>query len=396
MRKLPNWLNSFIEYGKTGEAPEHVLFWCGASAIAGALGRKCWVDQENFLIFPNHYVVLVAPPGIISKTSTAKMATAILKKVEGVCFGPTVTTWQALLDYFEKGKSVVSYAPGHYQEVFSLTISSGELGNFVRPDDTEMMDILNTLWDCDDVEKATKKEGIRTLPNPFLNLIACTTPSWISGNFPAYMRDGGLVSRIIWVYADRKRKFVAYPQNGNDLLKSRLFEDLNDIAQMEGRFTLSADALAWGTSWYEKHCRELENADSRLAGWLARRQTHLHKLAMVLSAARSADRFVTAEDLKQANRALDTIRLSLPRVFDRIGKSEASNNSDRLADFIAHAGDRGVTPKEIFNYMHGDIPTRKGIEEAVQMLVQSGLIKATVRDGGQAFVSTVPPTETAD
>src|ERR1700676_1218383 len=122
MRKLGDWLDSFIEYGHSGEAPDNTLFWSGASAIAGALQRKVWIDQVNFKWVPNMSVVIVAPPGVVSKPSTAEMGNKLLKKVEGVCIGPNVTTWQALVSAFEPAQRLVEYAPGDVQETYSLTI----------------------------------------------------------------------------------------------------------------------------------------------------------------------------------------------------------------------------------------------------------------------------------
>lgn len=395
MRKLSDWLDSFVEYGQVSEAPNHILFWSGASAIAGALGRKVWIDQLTFRWFPNMYVVLVAPPGVIAKTTTADLAVKLLKKVDGVHFGPNVTTWQALVSSFEEAVRLVEYSPGESSETYSLSICSGELGNLISTDDRQMMDMLNTLWDCGAIDKATKGDGVEKLENPFLNLIACTTPSWISGNFPAYMIDGGLVSRIIWVYADTKRRYVAYPGNlpeeelhENKTQRRHLVDDLNTIGRLEGKFTLTPDALAWGTSWYERHCREHEKGkdDSRLGGFHARKPGHIHKLSMVLSAARGDSLIIQCSDLQRAEREVSSLESTLLQIFDRIGRSETSNVSDRLAEYIARAGSKGVEVQEAYNYIRPSLPKLKDYDEVWKGLVRSGVIKIAVVGGRQVLI----------
>jgi hypothetical protein len=388
MRKLDDWLEAFIEYGQNGEAPNHVLFWSGASAIAGALQRKCWVSQGDFWWFPNMYVVLVAPPGIIAKTTTTGTAMHMLRKVDGVIFGPSTTTWQALIECLGNAAVVTNYN-GESQETYSLTIHSGELGNLIRPEDNEMMDMLNTMWDCGSIEKATKAEGMRTIASPFLNLLACTTPSWISGNFPAYMLDGGLVSRIVWVYADEKRRLVAYPEGDTPErreLRRYLVDDLNTIGRMEGEFRLDADALLWGTAWYEAHNRQHAKGkdDSRLGGWNARKQSHIHKLAMVLSASRDDSRRITVDDLRRAEGCVSTLEGTLSQIFDRIGRTEASNNSDRLLDFITRAGARGVTLEEASRFMRSVAPTDRGFKDLLTGLLKGKLIELLNKDGRQS------------
>src|SRR6185369_9013664 len=99
---------------------------------------------------------------------------------------------------------------------------------------------------------------------------------------------GGFTSRCIFVYADTKRRLVPYPfleSPSADLERTRksLISDLQDIALMGGAFQLSAPALKFGEAWYGEHYAkanpELNNA--QFAGYLARKQTHIHKLAMV-------------------------------------------------------------------------------------------------------------------
>ena len=65
-RHFKDWLSAFCDYASYGEAPRRMYHWVGISTIAGALRRKVWIDQTYFKWFPNFYVILVAPPGIVS------------------------------------------------------------------------------------------------------------------------------------------------------------------------------------------------------------------------------------------------------------------------------------------------------------------------------------------
>lgn len=395
MRKLPNWLDSFIEFGQVGEAPNHVLLWSGVSAIAGALGRKVYVDQLTFRWFPNMYVVVVAPPGVIAKTTTTGLAMDLLKRVDDVFFGPNITTWQALVDAFEKAVRLVEYRAGETVETHSLTIHSGELGNLVSTDDQEIMNLLITLWDCGAIEKATKQDGTQKLEHPFLNLIACTTPSWISGNLPMHMIDGGLVSRIVWVYADEKRREVMYPGlqitkeewDEHQKMRRYLIDDLGAISRLEGEFSLEPDAVAWGVDWYSKHCKAHSRGkdDSRLGGFHARKPAHIHKLAMVLSASRGDSLRISREDLEKAEVLVSALEETLLQIFDRIGKSESANVADRLVEFVSRAGARGVSLENAFLYIRGSLPRPKDFDEIWKGLRRSGMIEVTTVGSRQVF-----------
>lgn len=385
MRKLPNWLQGFIELGHVGEAPDHVLFWSGVSAIAGALQRKVWFDQLTFQWFPNMYVVIVAAPGVVAKTTNVSLAMRLLKKVDNIHFGPNVTTWQALVSSFEKAVRMVEYSPGETVETNSLTIESGELGNLISTDDKQMMDMLTTLWDCGPIDKATKGDGSEKYEYPFLNMIGCTTPSWVSENIPAYMIGGGLVSRIVWVYADKKRREVMYPGlqiskeewNEHRTLKRYLMDDLNAIGRLEGQFTLSPDAIDWTVDWYHQHnlAHGEGRDDDRLGGFYSRKPSHIHKLAMVLSASRDDSLIISRADIQAAESQISHLESTLLSIFDRIGKSETANVADRLVGFIARHGVQGVGIDVAFAYVRAAIPRPKDFDEVLKGLKRSGLIE---------------------
>jgi hypothetical protein len=50
-------------------------------------------------------------------------------------------------------------------------------------------------------------------------------------------------------------------------------------------------------------------------GYLDRKQTHLHKLAMVLSASKRGDLTITVDDLHEADTALADLEPDLPAIF---------------------------------------------------------------------------------
>src|SRR5215203_157636 len=99
-RRTKDWLSAFVDYSGFGEAPKRMYFWVGVSAIAGALRRRVWIDQAYFSWYPNLYVILVAPPGIVSKSTTADVGMSLLRQVREINFGPSVVTWQSLVKSF--------------------------------------------------------------------------------------------------------------------------------------------------------------------------------------------------------------------------------------------------------------------------------------------------------
>lgn len=357
-------------------------FWSAASAIAGALRRKVWIDQAYFRWYTNMYVILVAPPGVVSKSTTAGVAMSLLRQVPGIKFGPDIVTWPSLVVTFSTAAEGFEYpiGSGQWNVMSPLTLESAEFGNLMNPQDREMVDLFVTLWDGKQgaLKKETKTSGNDSVENPWINMIACTTPAWIAGSFPEYMIGGGFTSRCVFVYADKKAKRVAYPKlavpQDLEAQAQSLVSDLIQIAAITGEYKLTPDAYQWGGEWYERHNDSPPPAlnDDRFGGYLARKQTHIHKLSMIIAASRGNALWIEAEHLAIADRMVSDLEPDMAQVFARIGRSDESMHTERLLQYIKASG--RVEWAEAFRHVHKYFPGIRDYENILAGLIRSGLI----------------------
>lgn len=378
MRHHHDWISAFLTYTKHGEAPTRMYFWVGLATIAGALRRRVWFDQRTFRWYPNLYTLLVAPPGVVSKTTTADLGMDLLRSVPGVVFGPDVVTWQALFDAFNDVHEGIPYQ-GDMLEMSPLTVVAGEFGTFLRPDDREMIDQLVNLWDGRAVKKRTRMDGEQIIANPCLNLVACTTPSWIAQNFPDYMIGGGFTSRLLFVYADAKQQFVAYPFKhvpaDFSAMRDRLIRDLEHISQLVGPFSITDEAVEWGERWYEHFHRVEAKAidETLLGGYINRKQTLVHKVAMCLSASSRDDLVIDKGTLERAVALISELEREMPKVYSRIGMSHESAESLRVIAYVRRA--QGAVPfTELYRYMHRTFPNAKDFNDLLEGMVKAQML----------------------
>jgi len=382
-RNYPDWLAAYIEYASYSEAPRKMHFWSGVSAVAGALRRRVWIDQRYFRWYPNSYIVLVAPPGVVAKSTTVGIATNLLRQLPYIKFGPHVVTWPALVTAFAAAREVWEIN-GQVQIQCALTLESSEFGNLVNPGDREMIDLLVNLWDSRSgtFEKITKTNGSDKIENPYINLIACTTPAWIAGNFPEYVIGGGFTSRCLFVYADKKEKLIAYPalEVPPDLEEhqAKLVADLDQIANaLCGPYELLPETIAWGKQWYEHHWKHkpVDLDDDRFSSYLERKQTHIHKVAMIWAAAQSNELVLRPQHLYAAAEAVTDLEKDMPKVFARIGRTEQSNQSERFIQFVQRR--ERVRYTEAYRYVHSAFPNFREFEQIVSGAVRSGQLMLT-------------------
>lgn len=375
-RKLDDWLNAYTHYTRHLEAPLSLHFWSGVFTIAGALRGKTWIDMGYWKWRPNFFIIYVAPPGVATKSTTIENGMELLREIEGIHFGPNSATWQAITAAFAESTEIVNLPSGEEYEMSAITLPVSELGTFFDPRNSEMVDVLVDLWDGRPVpwKRRTQGEGEIPIPNPWINIIGATTPSWVEEHFPEYAIGGGFTSRTLFVFADHKRHFVAYPQDllkADDLhTKSDLIHDLRIIANLKGPFRLSPEAKAWGKEWYENHWSEGISSSDRKAGYLSRKQTHIHKVAMVISAARRSTMEIFVEDMELANSLVTSLEDDMERVFERV---TGSTQSRYLATVLQHVRRAGkIDRQELWR----TCMTSMGLEEFKQTI--DGLIQAGV------------------
>lgn len=341
-RRLSNWLSTYVQYTSFSEAPTEMHLWTGIWTIAGALRRRVWIDQGYFQWTPNVYIVLVAPPGIVSKSTTLSNGSKLLKKVEGIKFGPDAVTWQSLVQSLSEACEEILMPDDLYHPMSCISIASSEFGTLFNPNDREMVDVFVSLWDgqVGVWEKRTKTQGSDRIINPWINMAACTTPGWIAGNFPEYLVGGGFTSRCLFIYAETKRHLVAYPSDNLPAefrkLEEDLVHDLAIIAEMRGEYKLSDAAKAFGVAWYEDHyTNRIQHLDNpRFGGYLARKQSHIHKVAMILQAAKDESLTIEKDTLVLALELVSSLEQNMPKVFELIGISGAAKFSNEIVSIV--------------------------------------------------------------
>lgn len=346
-RQLADWLESYLTFTSTLEAPEHMSFWAGVSTVAGALRGKCWLDMGGFTWKPNFYIVFVAPPGLVTKSTTVGQGQKLLKTVKGINFGPDSATWQALFSYMEEVQESMLISPENTPSPKKKTMANvsffvSELGSFLKFQDKEMVDNLVDWWDGRDEpwKRATVGGGMKVVMSPWLNMIAATTPAWVADSVPEYAIGGGFVSRTIFLYADSKAKFIAYPKrqfkSDHSEIQAALASDLVRIANLRGEFQLTDTAYEFGEWWYQEHWKNMDNhlKHTHLQGYAARKQAHLHKLAMVLSAAQSDDMIITENHLNQGLKILRSVEDQMSHVFSGIGGDVSAKHNNLLLSLI--------------------------------------------------------------
>jgi hypothetical protein len=403
-RNFCSWLDAFVEHASIGEAPEHILWWVGVSTIAGALRRRVWIDEVFFQWTPNFYIVVVAPPGIVAKSTTANIGFNLLDEANlGVHFGPDITTWQALITEMSNIGEVFSWGERQLP-MHAITCAIDEFGTFLDPTNRGQVDSLIRLWDGKSSNRAFRKitktqgkdlnTGVKgeEMHGPWVNLFGCTTPSWLHTNFPAYFLGGGFLSRCIFLHASRKRQRTAFlsrkvRERGARFAieRQQLVGDLAKIGEHAGPYKITDAAYEWGEKHYNFHWDQYEGAGEELQGYPARKQTHMFKLAMVISASKGHFPRIDVEHLEEADRRLLEIEPGIAKVLSAVGATAIPKASIEIVEAVRAAGGVALRRDVYGNHFFRRL-TNKDYDEAIKGAMSADKLTVGLDSSGAAVL----------
>lgn len=280
----------------------------------------------SYSIYPNLYVIMVGPPGVIRKSTTAAYSEHLLGGLSNVKLSSTAVSDSKLVE-------ILSETPDG-----AISIISSEFATFVNVSQESMYDLLTDLFDGKvKHELATRLHGIEIAENPCLNLLAATTPTWVSNQMPSHVIGGGFASRVVFVFENRVRQRKLYYDldwGHYELLKDQLTRDLIHIGGLEGEFNHDSKRTKdLMEQWYQETDDTV--GDSRIEGYYQRKHIHVHKVAMLLSLAERDDFIITEVHFEAAKAILEGVESKMPRVFSAVGANPTAGYLEEVLDYIA-------------------------------------------------------------
>lgn len=328
-----SWLEAYLAYTAESESPEEYHLWVGISAIAGALRRRVFYDMGYFLLYPNMYIVLVGPAGRCKKSTAMRIGRGILGEVPGLEFTTDSVTRERLIqDLSQAFKDGQSAMTAYSSEFASLLTSSG----------MDMVVFLTDIFDSPtEWSHKTKAGGTNKIKSPFLNLMAATTPDWISKAMPLDTVGIGLTSRIVFVHADTPRIKPPFPEltPAQKTLQQMLANDLTAISEISGEYKLDPEAKKMYEEWYVARSEDPNvTGDPRLAGYFERKPMHLLKLAMIVAASSRDETMIHTQDLMNALALFEHVEVRMSKVFAGVGKNPINADKEEVYNALTFSG----------------------------------------------------------
>lgn len=363
--------------------------------ISSVLERKVWARTKGSYLYPNNYIILVAPPGV-GKSNVLSLTEKTLRQIPNIYVAPSSLTTASLIDTLALAKRQV-VTPGYMEpaiEFYSLQTVASELGVFLPAYEPAFMNTLTKIYDGEFYEerRRTGKVNHLVIEKPLLSLLGGTTPSYLNSFLPDGAWDQGFTSRTIFVYSREANNGPIWDDEDAAEYQRQLYDDLladlKVISSNYGKINWSADCMAAFSSWAAGGLQPVPG-HAKLINYNSRRLAHTLKLCMACSAARSNDRFVTLEDFQTAQGWLLEAEASMTEIFDTMGSSADAKVIDDTWYFVNKVyfrdGKKPVGEHLIYAYLRDRMPTHT-VGKTIEVMVRARDLQVVSINGAPSYI----------
>ena len=340
-----SFLDKYRIFCSGNEANPTYHIFAGLSALSAVTQRRIWIDQGYFKIFPNLYIVLVGPAGG-RKTTAMDIAAALIEKLETIPFTTDCVTKEKLIMDIRAEERAIDGMPEIYKKeglgvVSPTALFLTELSDFLGPSSVGMINFLTAVYDRQTYTYKTKNKGAEKLIGPYLTILACTTPEWITTYLRSDVISGGFSRRTLFVYEWEEGRRIPWPTVTPDMIIAweEALSHCRQIQKLAGPMKWSDEAKKFYEDWYIN--LKIPNDDT-VRGYYKSKHVQLLKVSMLLSLSESTDMVLQRRHLEFGLELLKLAEANLLKVFQGMGRNELHAVANKALDYLRATDAREV------------------------------------------------------
>lgn len=380
-------IHEFLDILEDTESPREFLTWSLIATAAALIGKNAKLRTGPMMsVSANLFVILLGPAGV--RKSTAINLAKDFIEGRTLNYGPTDTGGQrhgimSALSGARRFNPRPIWATSHDKipPLMSMQVSTrppndmafyeSELGRLMGTGSNDMADFFVDLWDGEAIDYQTKA-GETVIREPLVTLLSATTPSNLAKILPDNAAGHGILSRMLFIYSDRKHKDVPIPPEQPPEWYERKAQFEERLAWIDrNRFDFSLDPRA----------RDLYTAlypfipdlgDPRLEHYKERRPRMLLKVGMALAALRN-DPHIIESDIALAHTLLVLAEPSMSRSLEYFGRNRAFQGRMIIVQYLRTRGGP-ASKQDLVNAAAAELSEREALEAISAMLASKELV----------------------
>lgn len=389
------WHDALIDcVAKHTETPDRFIQWSAISVISGVMKRKFFLKDGLYTIYPNQYIVLVAPPGI-GKGTAIKFLWDMIKENSPFLanFIPDRATAPKILERLANGWNTAPVMIGQQivtgTKEHTCTILSTELSVLLGASE-QMLDYLCEFWDKGEFEYDTKNSGSSFVKEMAVSLMGATVPDFIRNidRDRSMSIKGGFTSRCLFIYEDKPARYLPDPPPlETNPVSAKLLQDIK--TDLKWIASLPGGEFQWATDAKISFIRFLGNLrntasidDEATINFKSRIRAHVLKLAMVLAISRHDTLTIERIDMENSIAYVNGCLQTLEKIFRGSGESDLAVSTAYVKDYVERVG--AASRKEMLKHLHRHM-SHETLDRIIYTLTEIGYWKVTAQPGGGAM-----------
>lgn len=405
--QTPSFITDFVHLGRGTESPTIFMLWGALWTLSTALNRNAWIQWYPKKMWPNLYIVLVAPAGLCKKSTPIDFGRYLLEQSE-LYWPDNITGFKNSYRFitskaspagiylmlkperriFLDGGNIVTATRSS-----KVTFCISELATLLSRQQymTGIIDDITNLYDCPMKEsEITQSRGIEPLEEVYITLAGAITPTGLEESLPPEALKGGFISRTVIVYQDLPTKIYPRP------IHLEGYPTPEEVAQRlawiannhKGEYYFTPEAEDAFSEWYVEWKSHIMAGDYAIREDEHRRDVTLRKLSMLLRVAEyRPGNEITVQNFRDAQNIMDfTLDLSA-RMMAGLGGNEFVKQLTRVRNYIEKK--KTLTRRQLMNRYGSSIPSQQMTILVNQLLDQGFIVgelngKPILRGSGSA------------
>lgn len=388
-----SFLRDYDIVSRNNEVPKTFHLYSALFAISSIVSSRVWLDLGLFKIRPNLYIVLTGTPGV-KKTTAMSIAKRLLRELkQHVPLSAECITKEALTLMMGGNSKVCAVKPGQVPAQFApidkerskftytpISVAVTELSQFVGSGGAagHMLDFLTTIYDEEVYENRTKGAGTDTLPMPYLTMLACTVPDWITARLKDDVITGGFSRRTIFVYEHAANIRIPRPTVDSEMEAAwlRLVKKARHLLKLSGPVQWSEETARYYDQWY---LGLKKPDDPMLEGWYNSVHVQMLKIAMLIAASEweSGPLILEQAHMDMSIELLRIVEENIPKVFKGVGRNQLFPISNKVIELLQNAPGYTV-PERLVNQQLFREADSDEIRKLINHLIGTGQIERCV------------------
>lgn len=400
------FISDFVNMGRMTETPTIFLIWGALWTLSTALDRRAWLQWFPKPLWPNLYVLFVAPPGLCKKSMPIDFGVACLQIADtmrpdtiagferGYRFLTSKGSPEGLYMMLKPERRTFVDTQSNMlhqaERTSKVTIAVSELATFLgrQQYNTGLVNLITDLYDCkaQDAE-VTRGRGIEPLKDIYVTMAGAITPTGLEQSIPEEALSGGLMSRVVTCYQDTPTKIYSRPTRLHGYPEPK--EVAQKLAWIQancvGEYVFTPEAEQAFEDWYRRWKADVISGKVMLREDENRKDTLIRKVAMLLRVAEyTPGNEITVWHFEAAKTILDyTLTRAAPLVGD-LGVPDFGRKLKKIYEFFEKR--KTATRRQCLNRFSRQIASPE-MTVLLNQLVQEGKIRVTI-NGKETYTAT--------